>query len=68
VPIPQAVIQIARWHFTCAELFRNPASHHVIVYQCGVPTVSFVVSRIAIAYFRSKKIQDQVSQKHHPKE
>jgi hypothetical protein len=68
VPIPQAVIETARWHFTRAEMFRNPASHHGIVYQCGVRTVSSVVLRIAIAYFRSKKIQDQVSQKHHPKE
>ena len=67
VPSPQDFIQTARLHSTRAELFRNPASPHGIVYQCGVRTVLFAVSRIAIAYFRSEKIQDKVSQKHHPK-
>jgi len=67
VPIPQAVIQTTKWHSTRAELFRNPGSHHGVVYRCGVRTVLFVVSRIAIACFRSKKIQDQVSQENTPK-
>jgi hypothetical protein len=67
VPIPQAVIQTARWHSTRAELFRNPTTHQGVVYQCGVRKVLFVVSRIAIASFRSEKIQDQVSQQITPK-
>ena len=61
MPSPQDFIQTVRWHSTCAELFRNPASHHGVIYQCAVCTVLFVISRIAIAYFRSEKIQGQVS-------
>jgi hypothetical protein len=68
VSIPQDFIQTAGLHFTLAELFRNPASHHEVVYQCVVRTMLFVVSRIAMAYFSSKNIQNQVSQKHNPKE
>jgi len=53
--------------FHSCRAVKNPASHHGVVYQCGVCSVLFVVSRIAVAYFRSEKIQDQVSQKITPK-
>ena len=67
-PSPHVFIQTARWHSTRAEILRNPPSHHGVVCRCGARTVLFVVSRIAIAHFRSEKIQDQVSQKVTPKE
>jgi len=49
VPRPQDFIHTVRLYSTRAELFRNPASHHGDVCQCGVRTVLFVVSRIPIA-------------------
>jgi len=55
-------IQTARWHSTRAELLRNFASHHGVVYRCEARTVLFAVSGIAILHFRSEKIQDQISQ------
>jgi len=66
-PSSQVFIQTARWHSTRAELLRNPASHHGVVYRCRARTVLFVVSRTAISRFRSEKIQDQASQKNHTK-
>jgi hypothetical protein len=59
---PQVIMQSARWPSTHAELLRNPASRHGVMYWCRVFTV-FVVSRSAITHFHSKEIQDQVSQK-----
>jgi len=60
---PQAIMQTARLHSTHAELLRNPASPHGVMYWCRACTVLFVVSRIAINHLRSKKIQGQVLQK-----
>jgi len=64
---PKVIMQTARWHSIYAELLRNPASHHEVMCWCRACTVLFVVSRIAITHFHSKKIQDQVSQKITPK-
>jgi hypothetical protein len=64
---PQVIMQTVRWQSTYAELLRNPASHHGVMYWCRACTMLFVVSRIAITHFRCKKFQDQVSQKITPK-
>jgi hypothetical protein len=47
-------------------MLRNPATRHGVVYRCAARTVFLVVSRIAIAHFRSEKIQGQISQKTTP--
>jgi len=52
--------------FHSCSLLRYPAIRHEVTYRCGQLKVLLVASRIAVAHFRSEKIQDQVSQKFAP--